>query len=120
MRWTSGSYYRSNFDIKILFILFIIYDEKLIPTSFTRRTLKKLIIDTCTKTVFSVNGIYHEQIDGVSMGSSLGPVLANRIMTELENLVIKPLVNDGTIKFYGRYVDDTLLEVWWLSFLIRL
>ena len=43
------------------------------------------------------------------MGTSLGPVMANIIMTELEDKVIKPLMNDGTIKFYCWYVDDTLL-----------
>ena len=45
------------------------------------------------------------------MGSSLGPVMANIVMTELENKAIKSLMNDGTIKFYCRYVDDTLLVV---------
>ena len=32
-------------------------------------------------------------------------------MTELENEIIKLLINDGTVKFYCRYVDDTLLVV---------
>ena len=32
-------------------------------------------------------------------------------MTELEEKVIKKFVDDGTIKFYGRYVDDTLLVI---------
>ena len=41
------------------------------------------------------------------MGFSLGRVMAN-IMTKLEDKVIKSLINDGTIKFYCRYVDDTL------------
>ena len=43
------------------------------------------------------------------MGSSMGPLLANVIMTELENCIVKKLISDGIIKFYGRYVDDTLL-----------
>ena len=42
------------------------------------------------------------------MGSSLGPVLANIIMTELENTVVKDLIMDATIGFYAHYVDDTL------------
>ena len=45
------------------------------------------------------------------MGSPLGPVLANIIMTELEEKIIKTFVDDGTIKFYGRYLDDTLLVI---------
>ena len=32
-------------------------------------------------------------------------------MIDLENKVIKPLMNVGTIKFYFRYIDDTLLIV---------
>ena len=60
---------------------------------------------------FSFNGQLYEQIDGVSMGGSLGPLLANIIMVELEAKVIRPLINDGTIKFYTRFVDDTLLLI---------
>ena len=43
------------------------------------------------------------------MGSSLGPVLANIVMTELEKIVISDLINSGLIRFYIRYIDDTLL-----------
>ena len=43
------------------------------------------------------------------MGSSLWLVLANIIMTELEDVIIKPIIADGTVKFYSRFVDDTLL-----------
>ena len=43
------------------------------------------------------------------MGPSLEPVLANVIMTEFERLVVDKLIKDGLIKFYIRYVDDTLV-----------
>ena len=44
------------------------------------------------------------------MGSFLGgPVLANIIMTELKGVITKPLIADDTVKFYSRFVDDTLL-----------
>ena len=45
------------------------------------------------------------------MGASLAPVLANIIMTECERMVADKLINDGTLKFYMRYVDDTLMLV---------
>lgn len=45
------------------------------------------------------------------MGSSLGPVLANIIMTELEHQVVSKLVPDNTVKSYIMYVDDTLVLV---------
>ena len=75
-------------------------------TKLKKRTLKKLISDTCKKTTFSFNNQLYEQCDGVSMGSSLGPVLANIIMTELENVIVRNLLADGTVAFYARYVDD--------------
>ena len=43
------------------------------------------------------------------MASSLGPVLANIIMTELELKIVNPLIDSGKIKFYTRFIDDTLL-----------
>ena len=70
-------------------ILNRVYHQNLIETKLKRRTLKKLISDTCKKTTFSFNNQLYEQCDGVSMGSSLGPVLANIIMTELENVIVK-------------------------------
>ena len=111
-----------SFDVKSLFtnvplsktldvILDRVYNQRLVTTKLKKRTLKKLILDTCTKTVFLANGKILEQIDGVSMGASMGPVLANIIMTELERVVVDPMLEDGTLKFYGRYVDDTLLLV---------
>ena len=44
--------------------------------------------------------------DVVAMGSSLGPVLANIFMVELERWVIPTLMNK--MKCWTRYVDDTL------------
>ena len=46
-----------------------------------------LINDSYTKAVFLFEGKIYKQFDGVLMGLSLGPVLANVIMTEFERLV---------------------------------
>ena len=88
-----------------------VYQDRLMKTNVKKRSLKKLLIDACTKTSFIFNNTIYEQKDGVSIGSPLGPVLANIIMTDLEKNVIKKFVDNGTIKFYGRYVDDTLLVI---------
>ena len=63
-------------------ILDHVYNQKLIKTTLSKRVLKKLILATCKKTAFTFNNIIYEQKDGVSMRASLGPVLANIIMTE--------------------------------------
>ena len=73
--------------------------------------MKTLILDAYAKTVFSFNKNFYKQIDGASMGSPLGPVLGNIIMTELESTVVKELVDKSLAKLYLRYVDDTLLLV---------
>ena len=39
--------------------------------------LGKLLIKSTTDVEFSFNGVMYKQIDGVAMGSPLGPVLAN-------------------------------------------
>ena len=41
----------------------------------------------------------------------LRPVLANITVTECEKVIVNNLVKERTIKFYVRYVDDTLLLV---------
>ena len=96
-----------NRTIKI--ILKRVYEEKLVKTNLKKNTLKKLIKDSCSKTAFMFNGKIYKQIDGVSMASSLGPVLANVIMTEFDKIVFDKLIKDGIIKLYIRYVDDTLV-----------
>ena len=83
------------------------YQDHVISTKMKKRTLKKLILDTCTKTGFLFNNTFCQQKYSVSMSSSLGPVLTNNIMTQLEDVIIKPLIADGTIMFYGGFVDDT-------------
>ena len=45
------------------------------------------------------------------MGFSLGRLLANILMTDLEEKVIKPLINDNAVKFYARYVHNILFVI---------
>ena len=89
-----------------------IYNKKPVKTELRKSTLCKLIRDTCTKTVFSCNNKLYEQSDGVSMGGSLGPVLANiYIMTQFEQETVNKLINQGMIAFHCWYVDDALLVI---------
>ena len=74
-----------------------VYNEKLINTSLSKRSLKKLILDICQKRALSFHNRLYEQIDGVSMGRSLGPVLANIIMTECEKVIVETLMKEKVI-----------------------
>ena len=49
---------------------------------------------------------FYIQIDGVAMGSPLGPVLANIFMVELEKIIIPKLEKE--VKLWRRFVDDTI------------
>ena len=53
--------------------------------------MKKLITDACTTALFFSNKIY-KHIDRVSVGSPLGPVLGNIIMTDLERMSVEDLL----------------------------
>ena len=46
------------------------------------------------------------QVDGVSMGSPLGPTFANFFMSEVENRVLATLPSTSKPSLYGRYIDD--------------
>jgi hypothetical protein len=45
------------------------------------------------------------------MGSALGPVLANIILSEFEKRIVSDLIKSGVISFDRRYVDDTLVLI---------
>ena len=80
-------------------------------TALSKRSLKKLLVDACPKTTFPFNKKLYEQIDGVSIGSPLGALMANAIMTKLESLVVTDLFSKGYLKFYIRYMDDALVLI---------
>ena len=52
------------------------------------------------------NTKFYKQIDGVAMGSPLGPALANIFMCSLENKWLKDCPDSLKPVFYRRYVDD--------------
>ena len=115
----SDEYTFVSFDIESLFtnvpleetieiILNRVYNEKKISATPMKRSLKKLLLDACTKTTFPFNKKLYEQINGVSMGSPLGPLMESVIMTELERVVVMDLFKDY-LKFYIRFMDDILI-----------
>mgnify|MGYP002804035518 FL=1 len=111
-----------SFDVESLFtnvplkrtisiVLKRVFEDKLINTTLSKRSLKKLLLDCATKTAFSFDNTFYERTDSVSMGSCLAPVLANIILTELEKSIVDDLQKTGIVKFYRRYVDDTLVLI---------
>ena len=68
-----------------------------------KNQLKKLLSWTCKGTIFQFNGNTYEQIDGISMGSPIAPLMAdvcmNWILNEVSTFKPQPRV-------LFRYVDD--------------
>ena len=91
-------------------ILDRVYNNKPIATQLKEQTLKKLKKDTCSETVVPANKKLYQQIDGVSMGSSLGLLLAN-ILTKMEKAIIKKFIHDKILLLCDCYVDETSVVI---------
>ena len=90
----------------IYIIIKRIYDKKEINTDIPKKEMRELLY-LCTKNAhFTLNNKTYFQVDGVAMGSPLGPVLANIFMVKLERNTIPALSNDMLL--WKRYVDDTI------------
>ena len=67
----------------------------------------KELLTLCTKYVqFTFDNVIKIQNDGVAMGSSIGPVLSDIFMMELETSLLPELTD--YMQFWKRYVDDTI------------
>lgn len=75
-----------------------------------RRQLKKLLVICIQESHFQFNGEFYDQVDGVAMGSPLGPLFANIFMKHFEEKNMKKLEKLGLIKYF-RYVDDIFATV---------
>ena len=65
---------------------------------------KDLLSLATKESYFIFNNILYKQIDGVAMGSPLGPSLANAFLTHSDWLDSSPL--EYRPLYYRRYVDD--------------
>ena len=72
-------------------------------------TLKKLLMFATSESIFLFNNKMYNQVDGISMGSCLGPVYANTFMCHNEKLWLESCPLDFKPIHYRRYVDDTFL-----------
>ena len=81
------------------------------PPKMPMAVLKELLILCTTKAPFrNLNGDIYMQVDGVIMGSNLGPTFANYYMAELESNVFSSYPN-AKPRLYARYVDDIFLII---------
>ena len=74
-----------------------------IPTA----SLKELLLRCTFNIQFKFDGTLYNQIDGVAMGSPLGPLLSDIFMSSLEQGFLCDTIR--SMPFYRRYVDDVFI-----------
>ena len=73
--------------------------------NITEADLIELLEVSTKNQLFQFQGVLYEQVDGVAMGSPLGPLIANAFICNTE----EQLTNQNKMPiFYKSYVDDTL------------
>ena len=70
-----------------------------------RSELANLLNLAVKNQLFQLNGKLYQQVDGVAIGSPLGPLMANTFMCSIEQKLVD---NNRIPSFYHRFVDDTI------------
>ena len=102
-----------SFDVKSLFTNMylmrrplMLYLTRLMMKRKLKQTFMKDLLYLCTKHVhFTYGRNIYIRTDGVSMGSPLGPLLANIFMISLEEAILSSIKKH--VGHWKRYVDDT-------------
>ena len=81
----------------------LIYQNNL-QLKFTKRELKQFFNFATSGTHFIFNASFYDQVDGVPMGSPLGPVLANLFMGYHKKIWLQEF-DKGKVLMYKHYVD---------------
>ena len=114
IKFNSNSTHMCSFDVKSLFtnvplteVLNIclneLYNSDITPPDIPQPVLEELLLKATSGVEFTFNYNIFRQIDGVAMGSPLGPILANIFVGYHESRL---LANNTTPLMYRRYVDD--------------
>jgi len=86
-----------------------IYDQSDTVEGLSKSEFKELLSLAAKESYFIFNEFLYKQIDGVAMGSPLGPTLANAFLCFYEKKWLDQCPNEFKPVFYRRYVDDIFL-----------
>ena len=110
-------FYMASLDVDSLFtnvpldetidiIAYNLYKRKKVLNGISKTDFKDMLRLTTKGSVFYFNGNYYRQLDGVAMGSPLGPLFANAFLCHYEKEWLNQCPHNITPMFYKRYVDD--------------
>ena len=83
-----------------------LYNDNENPPNTRKHDFRNLLNIATKESFFMFNNKYYKQVDGVAMGSPLGPALAKIFMCSFESKWLRDCPNDFKPVFYRRYVDD--------------
>ena len=118
----NNSFVMASFDVSSLFTCIplnevidicinLLFDEQITiyykNCKLDRSNFHKLLTFPGRENYFLSNGKLYNQVDGVAMGSPLGPSLANIFMSFLEEIYLNDCPSHFKPILYRRYVDHT-------------
>ena len=112
--------YMASFDIESLFTnipldetinicVNNVFGKKKRVKGLLKKDFKQLLTLSLNSSCFVFNNVYYQQVDGVAMGSPLGPTLANLFLVNYERKWLKDCPVQFAPNYYRRYVDDIFL-----------
>ena len=87
----------------------LLFKDKDIVDGLSKDEFRTLLALATKESLILFDGCYYQQIDGVAMGSPLGPTLANIFLCFYEQDWLSSCPSDFKPVFYKRYVDDMFL-----------
>ena len=117
---SSDGLYMASFDVKSLFTN-IPLDETINictnnlfksahkPQNIPKPDFKLLLQAAVKDMLFVFNSKFYKQVDGVAMGSPLGPTMANSFLSHHEQIWLDDCPTHFKPVLYRRYVDDVFL-----------
>ena len=92
--------------MKLSIFVSVLYNRKKKVRGLLKRHFKELLTLATKSSCFIFNGIYYSQVDGVAMGSPLGP---NLFLAYHEVKWLNDCPVQFKPKYFRRYVDDVFL-----------
>ena len=120
IRSQQSSQYMASLDIDSLFTNIplsetidicceLLFEENDVVDGLTKDDFKQLLTIATTESFILFDNTYYQQIDGVAMGSPLGPTLANIFLGYHEIRWLTHCPPEFKPTYYRRYVDDIFL-----------
>ena len=120
IREQNPTYFMTSFDIDSLFTnipldetieicIRKLFGRKHKFKSFSKQEFREILQFAVKDQLFIFNERYYTQCDGVSMGSPLGPTLANIFLCHWEEIWLTKCPQNFAPLFYSRFMDDTFV-----------